>query len=59
MPNEKTVQATNFTCYHAGPMEGWAQFRLEPPNAPVPMQKRHPLAGLHYIQRHLHARRSE
>ena len=38
MPNEKTVQATNFTCYHAGPMEGWAQFRLEPPNAPVPMQ---------------------
>jgi len=38
MPNETTEQATNFTCYHAGPMEGWAQFRLEPPNAPVPMQ---------------------
>jgi mannose-6-phosphate isomerase-like protein (cupin superfamily) len=38
MPNEKTVQASNFTCCHAGPKEGWAQFRLEPPNAPVPMQ---------------------
>jgi uncharacterized cupin superfamily protein len=38
MLNDQTVRGTNFTCYHAGPMEGWAQFRLEPPNAPVPMQ---------------------
>ena len=38
MLNDKTVQATNFTCFHAGPMEGWAQYRLEPPNAPVQMQ---------------------
>ena len=38
MPNDKTVRGSNFTCYHAGPMEGWTQFGLEPPNAPVPMQ---------------------
>jgi len=38
MPNEKIVQATNFTCFHAGSMEGWTQFRLERPNAPVPTQ---------------------
>ncbi len=38
MPNEKTVQGANYTCFHAGPKEGWAQFRLEPPNAPVQMQ---------------------
>ncbi len=38
MLNDGTVQGTHFTCFHAGPMEGWVQFRLEPPNAPVPMQ---------------------
>jgi mannose-6-phosphate isomerase-like protein (cupin superfamily) len=38
MLNDKMVRGTNFTCFHAGPMEGWAQFCLEPPNAPVPMQ---------------------
>jgi hypothetical protein len=38
MLNDKMVRGTNFTCLHAGPMEGWAQFCLEPPNAPVPMQ---------------------
>ena len=38
MLNDETVQGTNFTCFHAGPMEVWAQYRLEPPNAPVPMQ---------------------
>jgi mannose-6-phosphate isomerase-like protein (cupin superfamily) len=26
----------NFSCFHAGPMEGWAQFRLEPPDVPLP-----------------------
>jgi mannose-6-phosphate isomerase-like protein (cupin superfamily) len=31
-------QATNFTCFHAGPKEGWKQFQLEPPAAPVPVQ---------------------
>jgi len=33
---EKTVRGTNFTCFHAGPMEGWSQFRLEPPDVPLP-----------------------
>ena len=36
MPSERTVRANNFTCFHAGPMEGWAQFRLEPPDVPLP-----------------------
>ena len=33
---DKTVRGTNFTCFHAGPKEGWAQFRLEPPDVPLP-----------------------
>ena len=36
MLNEKTVRATNFTCVHAGPREGWTDFRLEPPDVPMP-----------------------
>ena len=36
MLNDKMVRDTNFTCFHAGPMEGWAQFRLEPPDVPMP-----------------------
>ena len=31
MLNEKAVRRTNFTCFHAGPKEGWTQYRLEPP----------------------------
>jgi mannose-6-phosphate isomerase-like protein (cupin superfamily) len=38
MLNDKTVRGTNFTCFHAGPMDGWAQFRLEPPAVPLPTQ---------------------
>ena len=36
MTNEQMVRGTNFTCFHAGPREGWAQFRLEPPDVPLP-----------------------
>ena len=36
MPNDKTVRGTNYTCVQAGPKEGWAQFRLEPPDVPLP-----------------------
>src|ERR1700751_956994 len=36
MLNDKTVWGTNFTCVHAGPKEGWTQFRLEPPDVPMP-----------------------
>ena len=38
MLNDRTVRGTHFTCFHAGPKEEWAQHRLEPPTAPVPMQ---------------------
>jgi hypothetical protein len=36
MLNDKTVRGSNFTCFHAGPKEGRAQFRPEPPDAPPP-----------------------
>jgi mannose-6-phosphate isomerase-like protein (cupin superfamily) len=29
------VRGTNFTCLHAGPKEGWTEFRLDPPDVPV------------------------
>ena len=46
MPNEQTVRGSNFTCFHAGPMEGWGQFRLEPPDVPVPARGKLFLRGL-------------
>ena len=36
MPDDKTVRGTHFTCVHAGPKEGWTEFRLEPPDVPLP-----------------------
>ena len=36
MTNDQTVRGTKFTCFHAGPKEEWAQFRLEPPDVPLP-----------------------
>jgi mannose-6-phosphate isomerase-like protein (cupin superfamily) len=36
MLSDRTVRGSNFTGVHAGPKEGWAQFRLEPPDVPVP-----------------------
>jgi mannose-6-phosphate isomerase-like protein (cupin superfamily) len=36
MPNDRTVRNPNFTCVHAGPKEGWTDFRLEPPDVPMP-----------------------
>ena len=36
MLKDKMVWGTNFTCFHAGPMEGWSEFRLEPPDVPMP-----------------------
>jgi mannose-6-phosphate isomerase-like protein (cupin superfamily) len=38
MLKNKTVQGTNFACLHAGPKEGWADFRLEPPDVPLPVR---------------------
>jgi mannose-6-phosphate isomerase-like protein (cupin superfamily) len=36
MDREKTARGDNFTCFHAGPMEGWTQYHLEPPEVPRP-----------------------
>ncbi len=36
MLNDKTVRGTTFTCFHAGPKEGWTEFRLDPPDVPLP-----------------------
>jgi mannose-6-phosphate isomerase-like protein (cupin superfamily) len=36
MFNEKTIHGANFTSCHAGPMTGWTQFRLDPPDVPMP-----------------------
>ena len=36
MLNEERVGDTNFTCFHAGPKEGWAQFQMDPPEVPRP-----------------------
>jgi hypothetical protein len=36
MMKEETVRGANFTCFHAGPKEGWTQYGLEPPEVPLP-----------------------
>jgi mannose-6-phosphate isomerase-like protein (cupin superfamily) len=38
MRNDQTVRGGNFACFHAGPKEGWSQFRLEPPDVPLPVK---------------------
>ena len=46
MTEEKTVRGTNFTCYHAGPMAGWTEYRLGPPDVPLPARGKLFLRGL-------------
>jgi len=46
MLKDETVRGTNFTCFHAGPMEGWEQFRLGPPDVPLPTRGKLFLRGL-------------
>jgi mannose-6-phosphate isomerase-like protein (cupin superfamily) len=36
MLNERTIRGENFIGFHAGPMEEWTQFRMEPPDVPLP-----------------------
>jgi mannose-6-phosphate isomerase-like protein (cupin superfamily) len=36
MDREKSTQGTNFTCFHAGPVEEWTQYHLQPPEVPRP-----------------------
>jgi mannose-6-phosphate isomerase-like protein (cupin superfamily) len=38
MLNDRTVQGAHFACVHAGPMEGWARFQMEPPDVPIPIR---------------------
>jgi mannose-6-phosphate isomerase-like protein (cupin superfamily) len=38
MMNEKTVRGANFTCFHAGSKKEWIQYRLEPPEVPIPVK---------------------
>jgi hypothetical protein len=53
MTDTQMVRGTNFTCFHAGPKNGWTQFRLEPPDVPMPAElkadERHhnPMGTLH------------
>src|SRR5215813_11096933 len=46
IPDDNTVRGTHFACFHAGPSEGWAQFRLEPPDVPMPVKGKRFLRGL-------------
>jgi mannose-6-phosphate isomerase-like protein (cupin superfamily) len=36
MFSEKATHRVNFSTLHAGPMGGWTQFRLDPPDVPLP-----------------------
>jgi mannose-6-phosphate isomerase-like protein (cupin superfamily) len=36
MTGDQMVRRMNVTCFHAGPKEAWMQYRLEPPEVPVP-----------------------
>jgi mannose-6-phosphate isomerase-like protein (cupin superfamily) len=36
MLDGKSVRGAHFACVHAGPKEGWTEFRLEPPDVPLP-----------------------
>jgi mannose-6-phosphate isomerase-like protein (cupin superfamily) len=46
MTSEATVRGANFVCLHAGPMAGWAQFRMGPPDVPLPTSGKLFLRGL-------------
>jgi mannose-6-phosphate isomerase-like protein (cupin superfamily) len=36
MTDDQILQGRDFACVHAGSMEAWTQFRLEPPAVPLP-----------------------
>jgi mannose-6-phosphate isomerase-like protein (cupin superfamily) len=36
MLEDMAVRGDHFTCVHIGPKESWTQFRLEPPDVPMP-----------------------
>jgi mannose-6-phosphate isomerase-like protein (cupin superfamily) len=38
MTDDRTIRRPHFACFHAGPMAGWTQYRLEPPEVPFPVR---------------------
>src|SRR5262245_28607302 len=46
MLNDRTVQGTHFTYFHAGSKEEWAQYRLDLPDVPLPTRGKLFLRGL-------------
>ena len=46
MASETVVRGAHFACFHAGPMGGWRQYRLDPPDVPVPVRGKLFLQGL-------------
>ena len=46
MRSDQMVQGTHFTCFHAGPKVGWTQYRLEPPDVPMPTKDKRFLRSL-------------
>src|SRR5262245_59965096 len=36
MTDQPVIRGTNFACFHAGSVESWTQYRLEPPDVPMP-----------------------
>src|SRR5262245_40967120 len=46
MPDDKTVRGTNFNRFHAGPKDGWAEFRLDPPDVTLPARGKLSLRSL-------------
>lgn len=46
MSIDEVVHAANYSCVHAGTMESWTRFRLDPPETPLPVRGK-------YFLRHL------
>jgi mannose-6-phosphate isomerase-like protein (cupin superfamily) len=38
MTEQRSIERSNFTCFHAGAKEAWSQFRLDPPSVPAPVR---------------------
>src|SRR5437764_12497745 len=36
MTDGQVLRGPHFACFHAGPKEGWTQYRVEPPDVPLP-----------------------
>ena len=36
MVDDNIIRGSNFTCVHAGPMQAWSEFHMDPPEVPRP-----------------------